>query len=62
MSNIQGSDMLISRWQDLMNNEELKLTEEEITNGWHFCYAWDGLLVGPGMMEKEFCHCYENQS
>lgn len=35
-----------------------ELTNEEYSLGWHFCYDWDGLLVGPGMKEyEEFCTC-----
>ena len=33
------------------------LTEEEIAAGWHYCYEFDGLLVGPGMDELECCQC-----
>ena len=33
------------------------LTEEEIEAGWHFCPEWDGLLIGPGMVELEACLC-----
>jgi hypothetical protein len=45
------------RWSDLMNDDGLPLTSEEIAEGWHFCYDWDGLLVGPGMKEMECCTC-----
>ena len=33
------------------------LTVEEALDGWHFCWEWDGLLVGPGMDEMEACIC-----
>jgi hypothetical protein len=33
------------------------LTQEELDAGWHFCYDWDGMLVGPGMPETEICVC-----
>lgn len=51
--------MTDERWKQLMDNpDEAVLTEEEITQGWHFCYSeWDGLLVGPGMAENEMCTC-----
>lgn len=46
------------RWNFLMDNETEKLTEEERKAGWHFCFGgWDGLLVGPGMGEFEYCEC-----
>lgn len=33
------------------------LTQEEIDSGWHFCFDWDGLLIGPGMPEMKICIC-----
>jgi hypothetical protein len=52
------------RYNELMDwhcmaTEPLLLTEEEIAEGWHFCYDWDYLLVGPGMSELEACGCGE---
>lgn len=35
----------------------LELTEQEISEGWHFCYDFDGLLIGPGMGELNSCGC-----
>jgi hypothetical protein len=46
------------RWLELMNDSSLSLTDEEADQGWHFCYGWDGLLVGPGMKELEGCECH----
>lgn len=37
--------------------DQAELTQEEIDAGWHFCYEWDGLLVGPNMGEMEYCTC-----
>ena len=34
------------------------LTPEEKAAGWHFCCEFDGLLVGPGMCEQQFCLCF----
>lgn len=48
------------RWTNLMKDDSLELTEEEIKKGWHFCYDWDGLLVGPGMGEYKTCTCNNN--
>lgn len=33
------------------------LTEEEFNQGWHWCYEWDSMLVGPGSEEALFCSC-----
>jgi hypothetical protein len=49
--------MTKERYRDLMRDEHLELTADEIFEGWHFCHDFDGLLVGPGMTECEFCHC-----
>lgn len=47
------------RWNQLMSDDEMSLTKEEIKAGWHFCWDWDGLLIGPGMGEMEHCTCSE---
>lgn len=45
-----------TRWQMLMNDSELKLTEDEIAQGWHFCPEFDELLRNT--KEAEFkCGC-----
>jgi hypothetical protein len=46
------------RYYQLMRNDDVELTAEEIGEGWHFCWEWDGLLVGPGMGEMECCQCF----
>lgn len=33
------------------------LSSEEISQGWHFCYNWDGLLIGPGNPKMDNCKC-----
>lgn len=33
------------------------LTPEEIASGWHYCFEWDGMLIGPGMPEMRVCIC-----
>jgi hypothetical protein len=33
------------------------LTDEEFLSGWHFCWDWDLMLIGPGMPEMESCAC-----
>lgn len=45
-----------------MADDGLKLTPEEISNGWHFCWDWDGLLIGPGMGEMKSCKCARNRA
>lgn len=40
-----------------MADETVKLTAEEQEDGWHFCTEWDDLLVGPTMMEANYCTC-----
>ncbi len=46
-------DRLNAFWED----ENLELTFKELKEGWHFCWEWDGLLVGPGMQELKACTC-----
>lgn len=43
------------RWEHLMHDDKMHLTAAEIAQGWHFCWEFDGLLVGPGMGEQRFC-------
>lgn len=45
-----------ARWLRLMNSDT-PLTKEEIAEGWHFCYEFDGLLIGPESGEMECCTC-----
>jgi len=49
--------MTEDRWYGLAFAGDGELTEEEIQEGWHFCYEFDGLLVGPGMGELSCCRC-----
>ena len=53
--------MTDERYNALMSQMDLSLTEEEIEEGWHFCWDWDGLVVGPGMIvELACCSCESN--
>ena len=53
------SSMSNERYDELMKSDsELKLTQEEINKGYHFCVEWDGLLIGHEMMEFDFCSCF----
>ena len=49
--------MTEERWQALMNDPNGRVTKEELAEGWHWCWDWDDLLVGPGMEEQKFCTC-----
>lgn len=46
-----------ARYVALMDNAGMTLTEEDKAAGWHFCPDWDGLLVGPSMLELDSCTC-----
>jgi hypothetical protein len=37
------------------------LTPEEISQGWHHCYSWNGKLIGPGFPEMNSCECKVNK-
>ena len=50
--------MTDERWSLLMNDDSQNLTQEEISQGWHFCMCWDGLLIGPEMEEVKHCYCF----
>lgn len=51
------------RWRELMDNPNGILTEEELATGHHWCWEWDGLLVGPSDVGGEWgddpnrCRC-----
>lgn len=53
--------MTKARWCHLMEDNDSKLTEDELSLGWHFCPEWDGLLIGPGMGEEESCLCFPDK-
>jgi hypothetical protein len=40
-----------------MRGDDYTLTAPEREAGWHWCLAFDGLLVGPGMGELRHCEC-----
>lgn len=57
-----GNGMMLSRWKELMDNESKQLSPEEREKGWHFCYEFDGLLVGPVEdPEWECCTCFSEE-
>ncbi len=49
------------RHRALARDLTLELTPEEIAEGWHFCYDWDGLLVNRNDKEGEgsCCTCFD---
>jgi hypothetical protein len=50
--------MTDQRWRELMDDPNGCLTLEELAEGWHWCCGgWDGMLVGPGMPELNYCEC-----
>lgn len=53
--------MTKTRYYQIFDNLDEKLTPEEIQRGWHFCCEWDGLLVSPSMDESFPCCCYTDQ-
>lgn len=44
---VSESDGIVTkeRYEELMSDQSLSLTKEEISEGWHFCNEFDGLLV-----------------
>lgn len=34
------------------------LCETELYSGWHFCPDHNFKLIGPGMVEMDFCECF----
>lgn len=50
--------MTKERYQALMApDSELSLTDEEVKEGYHFCWDWDGLLIHKDDPEAECCSC-----
>ena len=52
--------MTPERMRFVERNIDAELTPEEIAEGWHFCYDWDGLLVNRYDKEGEgsCCTCF----
>lgn len=49
--------MTKERYAALMDYDKARLTQIERKVGWHFCVQNDDLLIGPGMMELNWCTC-----
>lgn len=52
--------MTYKRYKELNADFTLELTDEEVDNGWHFCYDWDGLLIHKDSPEATVCTCRGN--
>lgn len=50
--------MTNERYMTVERSASLPLTTDEVSEGWHFCLDWDGMLVGPGMVAFESCLCH----
>lgn len=46
-----------ARYEQLLSNPKMTLTEDEVKEGWHFCLNWDGMLLHPEDREMQCCHC-----
>ena len=53
-----GALMDIRRREAINASNTLKLTRQEIIDGYHFCPDWDYLLVGPNDPEVSRCTCF----
>ena len=53
--------MAIERWNELTFGDADKLTPEELTEGWHWCLEFDGLLLHPLSPEMAFCKCFAHE-
>lgn len=49
--------MTPERHRELEGNLQLRLTPEEVAEGWHFCVEWDGMLIHKDWPEAECCTC-----
>lgn len=45
------------RYEELMYDEGLSLTEEEKLEGYHFCWDLNGLLIHKDDLEASRCNC-----
>lgn len=54
------SNMTYGRYLELAHDINLCLTKEEIADGWHFCYDFDGLLIHKKSPEFNYCTCYND--
>lgn len=59
MSNNTYFGMSIERYKCLMEGTGpcIRLSEDEMKEGWHFCAEWDDLLIHADSDEFQFCKC-----
>ena len=51
--------MDVERWNKLSGDIDGSLTQEEMDAGWHWCFDFDEMLVGPEMpLEWDVCTCF----
>lgn len=51
-----------TRYNELSRNLDLKLTPEEIAEGWFFCECeWDGMLIHRTSQEARVCTCFQEE-
>lgn len=53
--------MTPERFKELMEDDDQKLTQEEILTGWHFCSDMDGLLANCNDPDGD-CFCQLKKS
>ena len=46
--------MTVERYDQLMNNPELPLTDGELRVGWYWSSSWDGMLIHKSWPEAKF--------
>ena len=49
------------RYKYLNTSYLAMLTSQEIEEGWHFCWDWDGLLIHKDDPEAESCTCRKHK-
>lgn len=45
------------KWLQYEGPEDVRLTKDEVKEGWHFCFDWDCLLIHKDDPEYDCCTC-----
>lgn len=53
--------MTTERWQHLMSNDNENLRQDEVDEGWHFCWEFDGLLRNNNEVTFQ-CTCFSQKA
>jgi hypothetical protein len=53
--------MTTERFNQLMTDDEQNLTDQEIKEGWHFCWEFDGLLRNNNEPDEYQCDCLSDE-